>query len=87
VNQAPLSIAKDGDLWERLYWGGFASVQFPSYETFWLAHVAPLTNRRTGQLYPASTETTAAASIRFRTDAELALDQALAFTTAMRERA
>jgi hypothetical protein len=74
VNEQPLSLAANGDAWEQLYWGAFASALFPSYEVFWLAHVAPLTNRRTGQLYSASTEKIPAASIRFRTDEELAAD-------------
>jgi hypothetical protein len=67
VPEPPLSIAGDGDDWEKLYWEAFASERFPSYEDFWLAHVVPLTNRATDRL-------SSDLRIRFRTDAELAAD-------------
>lgn len=66
--EPPLSIASDGDAWEKLYWQAFASERFPSYEDFWLAHVVPLTNRR------ATDRLSNELRIRFRTDAELAAD-------------
>jgi hypothetical protein len=61
VSEPPLSIASDGDAWEQLYWGAFASSMFPSYEAFWVENVAPLTYRGTVRK-----------NIRFRTDGELA---------------
>jgi hypothetical protein len=63
----PLSLAGDGDRFEQLYWNAFVAERFPSYECFWLAHVAPLTYRGTDSL---STDL----RIRFRTDAELAAE-------------
>lgn len=66
--EPPLSIASDGDAWEKLYWQAFASERFPSCEDFWLAHVVPLTNRR------ATDRLSNELRIRFRTDAELAAD-------------
>jgi hypothetical protein len=63
VPEPGLSIATDGDAFERRYWSGFASSMFSGYETFWVNNVAPLTYRGTVRQ-----------NIRFRTDAELAGD-------------
>ncbi|MBI5421018.1 MAG: hypothetical protein HZA35_01760 [Parcubacteria group bacterium] len=40
-----LRLATDGDDFERTYWDLFIKDQFPSYETFWLKFVVPITNR------------------------------------------
>lgn len=54
-NSIRLSI--DGDDLERRYWDLFIKDQFPSYESFWLKFVVPLTNRPD--------------NINFKTDIEL----------------
>lgn len=51
-------LAIDGDGIEQYYWGLFIKNYFPSYESFWLKHVVPLTNRPD--------------NIHFKTDEELA---------------
>jgi hypothetical protein len=38
-------LSTDGDQTERLYWDKFAADWFPSYESFWLQRVVPLTRR------------------------------------------
>jgi hypothetical protein len=68
VSESSFSIAGDGDDSEKLYWENFARERFPSYESFWLAHVVPVTNRG------ATDRLSRELRIRFRTDAELAAD-------------
>lgn len=58
LTTAQYRLAIDGDDFERYYWGLFIKDQFPSYETFWLKFVVPLTNRPD--------------NIHFKTDVELA---------------
>ena len=57
------TIAANGDAFEQRWWPQWTAERFPSYETFWIARVAPLTNRVN---FPGD--------ISFRTDAELELD-------------
>ena len=39
------SLEKDGDTCEKIYCTKFIRGEFPSYETFWVKYVVPLTNR------------------------------------------
>ena len=41
-------LAIDGDGHEKKAWSLFVQSEFPSYESFWLRHVVPLTNRPAG---------------------------------------
>jgi len=41
------SLEKDGDGYEQKYYTRFLRDEFPSYETFWVKFVVPLTNRPT----------------------------------------
>jgi hypothetical protein len=59
----PFTIADDGDEFEKQWWPQWTSDHFPSYETFWIPRVAPLTYRVTDRR-----------NIAFRTQAELAAD-------------
>ncbi len=54
-----LKLSKDGDGFEQKYWNLFINNQFPSYETFWLKFIIPLTNRPN--------------DIHFKTDSELTI--------------
>lgn len=63
---APFTIAADGDLLETEAWPRWTRDRFPSYETFWVARVVPLTNRVHDRR-----------NIRFQTDLQL---RALGYT-------
>lgn len=41
----PYSLPVDGDGFEQTYYPRFIANKFPSYETFWIGFVIPLTNR------------------------------------------
>jgi hypothetical protein len=45
LSTQPFTIATDGDLEEQHYWPLFVRQHFPSYETFWVKRVVPLTRR------------------------------------------
>jgi len=47
MDSSKYRLAIDGDYLECHYWGLFIKDQFPSYESFWLKFVVPLTNRPT----------------------------------------
>lgn len=38
-------LLKDGDYYEKKYWGRFIKQKFPSYEKFWQKYIVPITNR------------------------------------------
>jgi hypothetical protein len=42
---ASYSLAEDGDPVEQRAWVEFLAKEFPTYETFWLQAVVPLTKR------------------------------------------
>lgn len=43
----PYTLMKNGDGFEKKYWGLFILKEWPEYEKFWQKHVIPLTNRPT----------------------------------------
>jgi hypothetical protein len=59
----PFTIPTDGDEFERRWWPQWTSNHFPSYETFWVARVVPLTYRVKNRQ-----------NIRFRPQSELSAD-------------
>jgi hypothetical protein len=59
--ERPFTIEEDGDEWEKRWWPQWTRDSFPSYETFFVARIVPLTYRVKDRT-----------NIRFQTTAELA---------------
>jgi hypothetical protein len=63
MNQPPFTLEGDGDALEQASWKLFVADHFPSYESFWVDRIVPLTYRVVTR-----------GDIRFRPTAELAAD-------------